>query len=68
MKSDNARADSENDKSLFWGKSIDKELDMPLAFYFHLSGRKQNDQIRFGALFVTFPKSKVILYTTLFIY
>ena len=36
MKSGNARADSENDKSLFWGKSIDKELDMPLAFYLHL--------------------------------
>ena len=45
--------------------TIDKEMDMPLAFYMHLSRWEQNDHIRFGALFITFPKSQIILFTIL---
>ena len=33
---------------------IDKELDMPLGFYFHLSRQQQNYPYMFGMLFVTF--------------
>ena len=38
---------------------------MPLAYYFHLSRPEQNDYFRFGALFVTFPKSQTIMFTIL---
>ena len=37
------------------GKPMEKEVDMPLALYFHLSRREQKDNLRLSALFLTFP-------------
>ena len=36
-------------------RTIDEEIDMPLAYY-------QKDYVRWCALFVTFPKSQMILF------
>ena len=33
---------------------------MSIASYFHLSRQEQNDNLRFGALFETFPESQII--------
>ena len=38
---------------------------MPLANYFHLLRWEPNDHTRFGALFVTFTKLQIIVFTIL---
>ena len=46
-----------NYEVMFWSLTIEKPLDMPLAYYFHLSRQGQNDDhFRLGVFFVTFPK------------
>ena len=45
-----------------WVCVIEKPLELPSAFYFLLSRREQNDHVRFGVLFVTYPKSKCSLF------
>ena len=42
---------------------IEKILELPTAFYFRLSRLEKIDHFRFGALFVTSPKSQIILFT-----
>ena len=42
---------------------IEKPLELPLAFCLHLIRFKYNDHFRLGALFVTSPKSQIILFT-----
>ena len=44
---------------------MDKEICMPFAYYFHLGRQEQNDHFKFGGLFVTSPKSIIILLTNL---
>ena len=44
--------------------TIENLLEMPLAYYFHLSRQGQNDNFRLGALFVTFPKSQITLFNS----
>ena len=41
---------------------------MPLAFYFPLSRRQQNVHLRFGGLFVSYPKSQIILLIILLLF
>ena len=47
---------------------IEKPLELPLAFCLHLIRFKYNDHFRLGALFVTSPKSQIILFTILLLY
>ena len=47
---------------------IDKEIDMPLAYDLQRGRQKQNDQLRFDALFETFRKLKIILFTILLLF
>ena len=42
--------------------AIEKPLELHLAFYFLLSQQEQNDHVRFGTLFVTFPKSNFFVH------
>ena len=43
-------------------QSMEKPLEMPLASYFPLNRQGQNYHFRLGVLFVTFPKSQMILF------
>ena len=45
-----------------YGVSLEKTLEMPLAYYFHLSRQEQNDYFWWDVLFVIFPKSQIILF------
>ena len=41
---------------------------MSLVYYFYQSRREQNYHLRFGALFVTSPKSQIIFLTVLLLF
>ena len=43
--------------------NINKDIHMPFVLYVHQSRQEQNGLYRFGGLFVTFPKSQIILFT-----
>ena len=42
---------------------IDIEIDLAIAYYFHLNRWEQNEHFRFGALLITFPKLQIIMST-----
>ena len=42
--------------------TIEEHLELPCAYFFHLNGRKQNEHFRFDGIFVTFPKSQIVLF------